>query len=353
MKQLLDQFRLDGEIVSIESHGNGHINKTFLVQTTNERYVFQYVNHNVFPDICGLMNNIRLVTEHLLAKGQATLEIVPAKDGSLFVQDGEDYFRGYRFIPNCVCPEKLDSLEMVREAAKGFGAFHQGLADLSAEDIVDVIPFFHDTKKRFQDFKKAVEANPKDRVANAEEEVGFLLSRESDYSLLVDALEKGEINLSITHNDPKINNVAFDKNSGKFICVLDLDTVMKGTFLYDVGDGLRSLFTGDNEDSLDLARLVVDMAIYEAYIDGYLSMMKDVILPKEIELLPYSILVITEELAMRFLGDYINGDVYFGIGYPRHNLDRARTQIALAKDIIAHMDELVETTSRIAKKYIA
>ena len=351
MKTLLQQFQINGDVVSIKAHGNGHINKTFLVKTTQERYIFQYVNHNVFPNVDGLMNNIRLVTEHLLSKGQKTLEIVPTKDGKLFIRDDEDFFRGYKFIPNCVCPEKLDSLDMVREAARGFGAFHQGLADIDVKDIVDVIPFFHDTKKRFGDFKKAVEEDTKGRLANAKEEVAFLMSRESDYSLLVDALEKKEIATSITHNDPKINNVAFDKTTGEFICVLDLDTVMKGTFLYDVGDGLRSLFTGDHEDSLNLEKLVVNLPLYEAYIDGYFSKMADVILPREIELLPYAVLVITEELAMRFLGDYLNGDVYFSVGYPRHNLVRARTQIALAKDIIAHMDELSEITAKIAKKY--
>ena len=351
MKNLLNQFALEGEVISVEAHGNGHINKTFLVTTSEERYVFQYVNHNVFPNIEGLMNNIRLVTEHLLSKGQKTLEIVPTKDGKLFVKDDEDYFRGYKFIPNCVCPEKLDSLDMVREAARGFGAFHQGLADIDVKDIVDVIPFFHDTKKRFGDFKAAVEKDTKERLSNAKEEVDFLFSREDDYSMLVDALAKGEIATSITHNDPKINNVAFDKTTGQFICVLDLDTVMKGTFLYDVGDGLRSLFTGDNEDSLNLDKLVVNLPLYEAYIDGYFSMMKDVILPKEIELLPYAVLIIAEELAMRFLGDYLNGDVYFGVSYPRHNLVRARTQIALAKDIIAHMDELKKITYKIAEKY--
>ena len=351
MRALLEQFQLRGEVLSIEAHGNGHINKTFLVQTSEERYVFQYVNHNVFPDIDGLMNNIRLVTEHLLSKGQKTLEIVPTKDGKLFVRDDDDYFRGYKFIPNCVCPEKLDSLDMVREAARGFGAFHQGLADIDVKDIVDVIPFFHDTKKRFLDFKKAVEGDAKGRLENAKEEVDFLFSREKDYSMLVDALEKGEIATSITHNDPKINNVAFDKKTGKFICVLDLDTVMKGTFLYDVGDGLRSLFTGDNEDSLDLDKLVVNLPLYESYLDGYISMMSGVISKREMELLPYSILIIAEELAMRFLGDYLNGDVYFSVSYPRHNLVRARTQIALAKDIISHLDELTRITAKIAEKY--
>ena len=352
MKDLLQKFDLRGEIIRVETHGNGHINKTFLVETSEERYIFQYVNHNVFPDVKALMNNIRIVTEHLLAKGEKTLEIVPAKNGDLFVKDGEDYFRGYKFIPNCVCPEKLESLDMVREAARGFGAFHQGLADLDVTDIVDVIPHFHDTAKRFEDFKLAVDADKKGRASGTKEDVDYLLSHQEDYSLLVDALEKKEIALSITHNDPKINNVAFDKDTGKFICVLDLDTVMKGTFLYDVGDALRSLFTGDNEDSLDLSKLVVDLPLYEAYVDGYLSMMAPVVSKKEIELLPYSVLIIAEELAMRFLGDYLNGDVYFGVAYPRHNLVRARTQIALAKDIRAHLASLRQITSDVARKNI-
>ncbi len=351
MKNLLKQFDLKGEVVDFKTYGNGHINKTFLVKTTEDAYIFQFVNSAVFPDVDMLMNNIDLVTSHLRAKGKKTLEIVHTKDGKLYLTVGEDFFRGYRFIENSVCYEKLPSLDMVREAARGFGAFHKDLADVDVSKIGDVIPDFHDTAKRFASFEEIIKKNPKRRLAIAEESVRFVESRKDDYSLLVGALSRGEIRPSITHNDPKINNVAFDRDTGKVSCVLDLDTVMTGTLLYDFGDALRSLFTGDNEDSLDLTCLKADLAIYEAYLDGYFSEAHNVMNQREIELLPYSILVITEELAMRFLGDFVNGDLYFRADYPTHNLVRAQTQIALAKDIIARMDDLKAITAKIVKKY--
>ena len=351
MDKLLQQFNIKGDIVSINKYGNGHINKTFLVKTTEETYIFQFINTNVFNNVNMLMHNIDLVTSHLLAKGSKTLELVRTKDGRLYCEYGGDYYRGYKYIDNSVCYEKLPSLEMVTEVAKGFGKFHRDLADIDVSQIGDVIPDFHNTVKRFETFEKIIKKDPLKRRALCNNDVLFLMSRKSDYSMLVDALEKGEINKSITHNDPKINNVVFDEKTNKVSCVLDLDTVMTGTFLYDFGDALRSLFTGDNEDSMDTSKLVCDLAIYEAYLDGYYSKMKNVINQKEIELLPYSILIITEELALRFLGDYVNGDKYFGVEYPTHNLVRAQTQIALAKDIIKHMDDLKAITDRIVKKY--
>lgn len=351
MENLIKQFNIKGNIVSINKYGNGHINKTFLVKTTEETYIFQFINNNVFNNVNMLMHNIDLVTTHLLNKGSKTLEIVKTKDGRLYTKYGNDYFRGYKYIDNSVCYEKLPSLEMVTEAAKGFGKFHSDLSDIDISQIGDVIPDFHNTAKRYEVFKSIVQKDPCKRKALCEDDVLFLMSRKSDYSLLVDALEKGKINKSITHNDPKINNVVFDEKTNKVSCVLDLDTVMTGTFLYDFGDALRSLFTGDNEDSMDTSKLVCNLDIYRAYLDGYFAKMKDVINAKEIELLPYSILVITEELALRFLGDYINGDKYFGVDYPTHNLVRAKTQIALAKDIIKHLDDLKEITNEIVQKY--
>ena len=347
IESYLSKFALKGEVVSVETFGNGHINQTFLVKTTEETYIFQLINHTVFPNVDMVMNNIYLVTKHLLSKGETTIAMLPTNNGLTFYRIGEDFLRGYRFVGNSETYEKLSSLEMVKEAARGFGEFHQALSDIDVSQIGDVIPFFHDTKRRFDTFLSIYQENPKGRVKSCKKDCEFILSRVLDYSLLVDALEEGEINFSVTHNDPKINNIAFDKNTGKVACILDLDTVMKGTFLYDFGDALRSLFTGDNEDNKDTSALKANLSIYEAYLEGYYSKMKDVINEKEKELLPYSILVITEELAMRFLGDYLAGDVYFGVKYPTHNLVRARTQIALAKDIIANMDKLIEITERI------
>lgn len=351
MRELLDRFALEGDIETVAPYGNGHINKTFLVKTDVKSYIFQFVNAAVFPDVAGLMNNVALVTEHLRSKGIPTLHIVKTKEGENFIRVGDEFFRGYDYVENSVCYEKLPNLDMVRRAAEGFGRFHNGLSDIDVSQIVDVIPDFHNTKKRYRDFCDVLRMNPVGRLSECKAEADFLVSRQADYSLLVDALEDGSIRPSVTHNDPKINNVAFDKDTGEVACVLDLDTVMGGTFLYDFGDGLRSLFTGDNEDSEDLSKLVVDMDIYETYLDGYFSMMKDSINAKEIELLPVSILVIAEELALRFLGDFLNGDKYFGVKFPAHNLVRARTQIALAKDLIAHMDELQERTKKIVAKY--
>ena len=349
IKQLLSHFAIDGDFVSAKQFGNGHINQTYLVTTTKDRYIFQFINHTVFPNVDMVMNNIYLVTNHLQQKGEPTLSMVPCHNGLTFYRVGEDFLRGYRYVGNSLTYEKLPNLEMVEEAARGFGRFHQALSDIDVSQIGDVIPFFHDTKKRFNDFLTIYKENKVDRIPSCREECEFILSRVNDYSILVDALKDGSIHPAITHNDPKINNIAFDKTTNKVSCVLDLDTVMKGTFLYDFGDALRSLFTGDNEDSEDTSLLKADLDIYEAYLRGYYSMMKDVINEKEKELLPYAVLVITEELAMRFLGDYLAGDVYFGAKYQTHNLVRARTQIALAQDILARMDELQAITKKICQ----
>ena len=351
MRDLLKQFRIEGEILSIDNYGNGHINKTFLVKTDKESYIFQLINRHVFKNIDMLMNNISIVTEHLKKKGVTTLEIIKTKDGRLYTTFGDDCVRGYKYIEDSICYEKLPTLHLVREAASGFGTFHNALVDVDISNIGDVIPDFHNTKKRYDYFLSIVERDPKGRLAMCKEDVEFLKSREKDYSLIVDAIKDGSIGTRITHNDPKINNVAFSKKTGDVSCILDLDTVMLGSYLYDFGDGLRSLFTGDNEDSPDTTKLVVDLDIYRSYLDGYYSKMVGSLNEKEISLLPMSIQIISEELALRFLGDFIDGDTYFGVEYSTHNLVRARTQIALAKDLILHMDELNKITKEIVSKY--
>ena len=351
MQHLIEKFDIEGELVSIHSYGNGHINKTFLVKTTKEDYIFQFVNFGVFSDVEMLMNNIAIVTEHLRKKGERTLEIIKTKDGKLYEKYGDEYFRGYKYIGNSVCYEKPPSLEMVKETARGFGRFHKDLVDIDISHIGDVIPNFHNTQSRYETFAEIVRKNPSDRLYFCEKEVDFLLSRKMDYSIIVDGIANDEIGLRITHNDPKINNIAFDQDTNKVVAVLDLDTVMLGSYLYDFGDCLRSLFTGDNEDNFDTRKLVADIDIYREFVDGYLEEMSQSLNRHEISLLPFSILLMAEELAMRFLGDFLNGDVYFGVQYSTHNLVRARTQIALAKSIIDHYDEMKAITWDTYKKY--
>lgn len=351
METLINNFDIKGKLLSIEPYGNGHINKTFLVKTSKETYIFQLINKNVFSNIEALMNNIYLVTTHLRKKNVNTLEIVKTKDGKLYSMLGDDYVRGYKYIEDSICYESLPSLELVKEAARGFGEFHNALVDIEISNIVDTIPDFHNTKKRYKDFLKIVEENPKERLCLCKEEVEFIKSNSELYSLLVDSIDERSIGKRITHNDPKINNVAFSKSSNKVSCILDLDTVMLGSYLYDFGDALRSLFTGDNEDNMDTSLLKVDLDLYKAYLEGYYSMMVSSLNEKEISLLPTSILIISLELSMRFLGDFLNGDIYFGVNYSTHNLVRARSQIALAKDLIKNMDKLNKITLEVVKKY--
>lgn len=351
MQHLIEKFAIEGELESIHSFGQGHINKTFLVKTSKDEYIFQFVNSSVFPNVDMLMNNIAIVTEHLKKKGERTLEIIPTKSGKLYEKYGDEYFRGYKYIGDSVCYEKPSSLDMVKKTAEGFGRFHKDLVDIDISHIGDVIPNFHNTKARYETFADIVHKNPADRLYFCENEVDFLLSRKMDYSVIVDGIQDGDIGLRITHNDPKINNIVFDKDTNEVIAVLDLDTVMLGSYLYDFGDCLRSLFTGDNEDNFDTRKLVADLDIYRAFVDGYLAEMSHSLSRQEINLLPFSVLLMAEELAMRFLGDFLNGDVYFRVLYSTHNLVRARTQIALAKSIIDRYDELKAITLETYRKY--
>ena len=237
---------------------------------------------------------------------------------------------------------------MITETSEAYGDLHNNLSGIDASQLGEVIPDFHNTEKRYKNFLKAVEINYNDRVKDCENDIKDIMSFQSHFSVINEGLKNKEINYTVTHNDPKINNVLFDKDTLKFRCVVDLDTVMPGTILYDFGDALRSLFTGDNEGSEDLSKLVVNFEIFDAYAKGYLAEMKDTLTQKEQELLGFSAFLLSIECGMRFLEDYIRGDVYFKIDKPDRNLIRARTQIALASDIFKNLDKL----NAITKKYL-
>lgn len=347
--EIANQFSLNGEILEIIPFGNGHINKTYKLVTENKNYVLQRINTYVFPNVDDLMNNIVRVTEHLKNKGLESLTLRPTFKGNLYVRYGDEFYRVYDLIEDTNCYEGIDNLETIRKSGYAFGQLHCNLSDLNPENIVDVIPDFHNTGKRYEKFLKAVSKDPLNRVSSVKELINFINSHREDYSLLINSVNDGSINNAITHNDPKTNNILFDKATDEVKCVIDLDTVMTGTYLFDFGDALRSLFTGENEDSKDLSLLKVNFDIYEAYLNGYYSQMKNVLNKKEISLLPKAVAIITMELCIRFLTDYIEGDIYFGISYPEHNLDRAMTQYTLAKDIYNNLDKLNELTERICR----
>ena len=347
--RILSNFELDSKPISCIRFGNGHINKTFEVKTEKGgHYILQQVNDNVFKNVEMLMNNINYVSSYLIEKGFESLQLIKTKDGKLYDKENGQFFRVYLFSPNSIYFEKAEpNSPLIKETSEAYGDLHNNLSGIDASKLGEVIPDFHNTEKRFENFLKAVEVNYKNRKDLCQKEINEIIGYKKHYSVINDALAKKEINFTVTHNDPKINNVLFDKDTLKFRLVVDLDTVMPGTILYDFGDGLRSLFTGDNECSKDLSKLKVDFKIYEQYLLGYATKMKKTLTKKEIELLPFSIFLMAIELAIRFLDDFLRGDVYFGINNEDDNLTRARTQLTLSNDIYANLDLLNKKTKEI------
>ena len=348
---ILKNFKLAGKLTSIKPFGNGHINKTLFVKTTEDEYILQKINNYAFKDVDLLMHNMDVVTYFIKEQGYETIDIIRTKNGKLYVLDNNEYFRMFRYIKNSKTYETVgNDLSLAAALGEAFGNLHHLLADLNANELGETIPNFHNTPKRFSNFCSAYLKSDVSLRKKAREEIDYILDQNGSYSGVTDGIRNGEIKNHITHNDPKINNVLFDETTNKIRCVIDLDTVMPGSVLYDIGDSFRSLFTGENEDNPDLSLQKVRLDIFKAYIEAYLKEMKDDLTKKEIELIPYSIYLMTIECGMRFLEDYLKGNVYFHVDYEEHNLVRARTQIALAKDILNNKEELMKIVNEIVGK---
>ena len=344
---ILRTFDIDCDIACIPL-GNGHINSTFLCSINNEKkYVIQKINNYVFKDVSLLMNNYYKVTEYLRKNDIETVHLIKTKDGKPFSKIGDEYYRLYEYIDNTVWYEEITDPKLIYKAAQAFGQFHKALKGFDASELKETIPNFHNTYQRYVNFLSAMKEDKLDRVKTCLPEIAIIKSFEGDYRVIIDSIVDGTIPLVVTHNDPKINNVLFDKDSGDIRVVIDLDTIMPGSYLYDFGDALRSLFTGDNEDSEDLSKLKVNYNIFETYAKGYLSEMRNVLTKKEIELLPFSAFLLSIECGMRFLEDHLRGDVYFRIKKPNHNLIRARTQLTLAQDIYKNLDKLSQIINKL------
>lgn len=348
--EIIEKFLPDDDLLEFRQFGNGHINSTFFVRNDKGgEFILQRINSSIFKEVDALMNNIKIVTDFLRERNIETIKVVESVENKNYFQDGDKYYRMYQFIPQTMTFESTEGDDMVENAATAFAWFHRCLNELDGSVLTETIKNFHNTKVRYQDFIKAVEDDKAHRVLFTKNEIDDIKKFEDYYPMIVDAIEAGEVKLHVTHNDPKINNALFDVNTKKFRSIIDLDTVMPGSVLYDFGDALRSLFTSSNEDNPDYEKVVVDTHIYEVYTRAYLEVMKDFLTPKELELLPYAPFILAMELAMRFLGDYFNGDVYFATKRPKHNLDRARTQINLGQSIMKKMPELKKITEDIIK----
>ncbi len=336
LKEILKKFDID---VEIESYGDGHINDTYLAKS-NRNYILQRINTTVFKRPDQVMENILAVTEHLkkkiLAEGgdpcRETLSVVKTTEGDNYLQDGNDCYRVYNFVDRATTYNLPQSSQQMYQAAKVIGKFQKRLADFPVEQLHETIVQFHDTPKRVAQLRQAVLDNRAGRLDIVQSELEFAMEISKYASLITDAIKSGEVPLRVTHNDTKFNNIMLDDDTGEGICVIDLDTVMPGSLLYDYGDALRFGASSGPEDEKDLDKIYFVMPIYEAFTKGFLEEAGDTVTPKEQELLPWSIVIMTYECGIRFLADYLNGDIYFKTNYPEQNLDRARTQFKLVKD---------------------
>lgn len=350
-EEILMNFQIEGQVNSVTPFGNGHINKTFKVITTEDKYLLQEVNVYAFHDIESLMKNIFIVSSYLHSQKEISLEIINTNDNKLYFKDGDRCYRVYRYIRKSVSYEKLDTEELIFKTAQAFGRLHKTLSKLDTCLISETIKNFHNTPIRFKNLMDAVAEDSKKRLQNCSDVFVFILGSKDLFSKIQTCLDNKTIPTRIVHNDPKINNILFDRNTNEFKAVIDLDTVMPGSCLFDVGDGLRSIFTGDNESNRDTSLLKVDLKVFEVYVKGYLSEMKFDLTKDETDLLPLSVFTIAMELGMRFLEDYLRGDKYFHISFEDENLVRAMGQFALAKDVLKNLDTLKEITNKYAREY--
>lgn len=359
IKKIAEKFLIPGTYESCTGIPTGHINSTyridFIISGKRVSYLLQQINPNVFKNADELMVNIVSVTsfirDKIIAKGgdpdRETLYVKPTSKGITFYKDENGAaWRLYNFIDNAYSPSTVESPELFFDAGFAFGNFQNMLSDFPADKLYETIPNFHNTAKRYANLCASVELDAKGRVASVKNEIDFALARKEDSFVLVNMIRDGLLPLRVTHNDTKLNNIMFDNDTKKPICIVDLDTVMPGLSLYDFGDSIRFGANTAAEDETDLSKVSLDLELFEAFTRGYLTSAGESLTPNEVKYLPFASKLMTFECGMRFLTDYLDGDVYFSIAHPQHNLDRCRTQFALVADIEKKYDAMMEITAK-------
>ena len=362
LQEIASHFAIEGRFLLGEPYGCGHINRTYCLYFDRGsrppmRVILQKINTDIFRDPDGLMRNIIRVTEHIRAKNagcpdadRRTLTVIPARDGGNYYRDETGgCWRAYVFVENTVSLQQVESAEQFESLAVAFGTFQNQLADFDASLLTEPIPDFHNTVKRYEAFEAAVASDPAGRAGALEKEIAFARARKEDAGRLLKALNAGELPLRVTHNDTKLNNVLFDADSGKAVCVIDLDTVMPGLVHYDFGDSIRFGASTAAEDEKDLDKVEMDLSLFEAYTRGFLASCGETLTAREIEYLPFSAKLMTYECGLRFLTDHLNGDTYFRIRCPGQNLDRCRTQFKLVADMEKKADAMLAIVDRLCR----
>ena len=361
LEDALYAFGFGPQCSYVKPFGEGHINETYAVYMPTDKgeefaYILQRVNNNVFKDPAGVMENIFGVTEYLRNvvreeggdPDRETLSCIKTKNGCTYFEDSEGQpWRSYHYIQNSVCYQLVENPEQFYQSGASFGHFLKQLGSYPAASLKETIPNFHNTVNRFENFQIALKRDIKNRAVTCKPEIQFVLDRKEDCKVLVEQQENGTLPIRVTHNDTKLNNILFDADTGKGLCIIDLDTIMPGLAANDFGDSIRFGAATAEEDEKDLSKMHFDISLYELYTKGYLEETRDVLTPEEAVSLAWGARLMTLECGMRFLTDYLQGDTYFKTAYPEHNLVRARTQFRLVEEMEQQFDKMIE----IAEKY--
>ena len=343
--RIAKEFTLEGEIATIEALGEGFINDTYIIKSVGDApdYILQRKNHVVFPDVPGMMQNIKAVTEHIKSKvadpKRETLTVVPTLNGKLYHQEGDNFWAVCLYIPNTLTYSRAESTELAYQGGVGIGKFHSLLADFK-QPLNETIKGFHNMRWRFEQWDATIAADPVGRIKELTEEISWIEQRRDKMLTLWSKVESGEIPMRVTHNDTKISNILFDEASGNVLCAIDLDTVMSSTLLNDFGDAIRSYTNTGAEDDKDLERVEMSIEMFRAYAEGYLSEQRNTLTQSEKQWLAFSGLYITFEQVLRFLMDYIDGDKYYKIAYADHNLVRTHAQYKLLQSMERQYDDM-------------
>ena len=343
---VLARFQLDAPAVTCDRYGCGHINETYLVVTeSGRRYILQKISNRAFPDVAGLQENIAAVTEFLHTQTSdpyGALTLIPTDEGKSYLHWAENSdWRVYDFIEGAVCLQKPETAEDFYQSAIAFGTFQQQLADFPAHTLHETIKNFHNTPDRYRIFKEVLAKDVMGRAKDVQPEIDFVLAHEEVGGRLMGLLKEGKLPLRVTHNDTKLNNVMLSESERKPMCVIDLDTTMPGLSAYDFGDSIRFGAATAAEDETDLSKMEMDLDMFRIFTRGFLTACPG-LTAEERKALPLGAMTMTLECGVRFLTDYLDGDHYFGIHRPDHNLDRCRTQFKLVRDMESKWDKMMQ-----------
>ena len=358
---VFNNFQVEGNLLSIQRYGEGHINETYLLILEKDgvktKYILQKINKFLFKNVDELMSNIYYVTNHIKSKvlerggdvNREVLTIIFTKDNQTYYHDNveDEYYRMYVFINHATAHQKEERKGQFYNSAVAFGTFAKELKDLDARKLFEILPDFHNTEKRYDNFIKSLKIDALNRAKDVKDEIDFIIKRKEYVSRIVDLINKGIMPLKVTHNDTKLNNVMLDDVTDEPVAVIDLDTVMPGSICYDFGDSIRFGCNTSREDEIDLSKVDFDVNLFEEYTKGYLSSFGSDITKIEKDNLAFGSILMTFECGMRFLTDYLDGDTYFRVTREGQNLDRCRVQFKL----VSEMEKKLDLMNEIVNKY--